>query len=208
MADVDAATAILDRFGHPQGKSKTYATLSELSGVPESTLWHRDHGRVSIKQKGAKQQYLTIQEEKALVNYLLRMSKNGYPLPVKFVRTLALVIVRQRASIFQIPGADHDDGRPPGKNWPQAFYKRHPELKSMRIKALDWERHDLYIYDKIVDWFTVIEKELASPDILAENIYNMDETGVLLSVLNSLKVLVGKNELRNYRGAGHLDHCD
>jgi hypothetical protein len=37
----------------------------------------------------------------------------------------------------------------------------------MRIKALDWERHDLHIYDKIVDWFTVIEKELASPYILA-----------------------------------------
>jgi hypothetical protein len=38
--------------------------------------------------------------------------------------------------------------------------------------------------------------------ILTENIYNMDETGVLLSVLNSLKVLVGRNELRDYRGAG------
>ena len=38
--------------------------------------------------------------------------------------------------------------------------------------------------------------------MLAENIYNIDETGVLLSVLNSLKVLVGKNEPRNYRGAG------
>jgi len=53
-----------------------------------------------------------------------------------------------------------------------------------------------------VDWFAVIGKELANPLILAENIYNMDETGVLLSVLNSLKVLVGKNELRDYRGAG------
>jgi hypothetical protein len=72
----------------------------------------------------------------------------------------------------------------------------------MRIKALDWERHDHHIYDKVVDWFAVIGKELANPQILAENIYNMDETGVLLSVLNSLKVLVGKNELRNYRGAG------
>jgi len=71
----------------------------------------------------------------------------------------------------------------------------------MRIKVLNCKRHKLYIYDKIVDWFTVIEKELASLDIFAENIYNIDKTRVLLSVLNSLKVLVGKNELRNYRGA-------
>jgi hypothetical protein len=35
-----------------------------------------------------------------------------------------------------------------------------------------------------------------------KNIYNTDETGVLLSILNSLKVLVGKNELKTYRGAG------
>jgi hypothetical protein len=100
MADIDVAIAILDRFGHIKGKSNTYAALSKLNGVPESTLWHRAYSRVSIKQKGAKQQYLTIQEEKALVNYLLRISKNGYPLPVKFVRTLALVIVRQCTSIF------------------------------------------------------------------------------------------------------------
>jgi hypothetical protein len=29
----------------------------------------------------------------------------------------------------------------------------------------------------------------------------MDETGVILSMLSSLKVLVNKNDLRNYRGA-------
>jgi hypothetical protein len=31
--------------------------------------------------------------------------------------------------------------------------------------------------------------------------YNRDEAGVLLGVLNSLKVLVGKDDLRNHRGA-------
>ena len=63
----------------------------------------------------------------------------------------------------------------------------HPELKAMRVNALDWERHDHNIYDKFVDWFSLIEKELADPQILPENIYNMDEIGVLLSVLNYLR---------------------
>jgi molybdopterin/thiamine biosynthesis adenylyltransferase len=48
----------------------------------------------------------------------------------------------------------------------------------------------------------VIGRELNDPNILPENVYNMDETEVLLSVLNSLKVLVGKNNLRNGRGTG------
>jgi hypothetical protein len=52
---------------------------------------------------------------------------------------------------------------------------------------------------KVVQWFTVIGKELSDPAIVLENVYNMDETGVLLSVLSSLKVLVSKQDLRNYR---------
>jgi len=57
------------------------------------------------------------------------------------------------------------------------------------------------IYDKVTHWFEVIGKELQNPAILAENVYNMDETGVMLSMLNSVKVLVGKDDTRSYRGA-------
>jgi hypothetical protein len=120
------------------------------------------------------------------------------PKKCRFYSTCKLV-KRQRSSAFQIPTAD-DGIRPPGKNWPQGFYKRHPELKARKVRPLDWARHD--IYDKVVEWFTVIGKELNNPAIVLENVYNMDETGVLLSVLGSLKVLVSKQGLRNYRGAG------
>src|SRR5437016_2169604 len=98
------------------------------------------------------------------------MAQNGFPLTVKFLMDLALVIVCQRTSIFQIPATDDNDIQLPGKNWPQAFYKRYPELKAIRIKAIDWERHEHNIYEKVVDWFTVIGKELENPPILAENI--------------------------------------
>jgi hypothetical protein len=33
------------------------------------------------------------------------------------------------------------------------------------------------------------------------NVYNMDETNVMLSMLGSVKVLVGKGDMRDYRGA-------
>src|SRR5437016_3230838 len=48
----------------------------------------------------------------------------------------------------------------------------------------------------------MIGKELHSPAIVPENVYNIDETGVLLNVLSSLKVLVSKQDLRNCKGAG------
>jgi hypothetical protein len=61
------------------------------------------------------------------------------------------------------------------------------------VKAMDWKRHENNIYDKIIHWFEVIEKVLQDPAILAENVYNMDETGV--------KVLIYKDNLRDYKGA-------
>jgi hypothetical protein len=50
---------------------------------------------------------------------------------------------------------------PPGKNWPQAFYRRHPELEPKRVKALDWNRHDNNIYAKVAEWFDIIGKQLS-----------------------------------------------
>jgi hypothetical protein len=197
---MDRASAALSE-GLDQSESRSYATLSKPSKVPRTTLWNRAHGRPSIKEKAASQQYLTPAEEKALVEYLLRMASYGFPLPVKYLRSLALIIALQRSSVFQAP---INDGtiKPPGKNWPQAFYKRHPELSPKRVKALDWNRHDNNIYEKTAHWFDVIGKELHDPVILQENVYNMDETGVMLSMLGSLKVLVGKDDPRAYRGAG------
>ncbi|KKA24370.1 hypothetical protein T310_1555 [Rasamsonia emersonii CBS 393.64] len=184
--------------------NKSYAALSASSGVPQSTLWHRAHARRSRKAKAASQQYLTPQEEKALVDYLLRACKNGYPLPIKYVRPLAHVIARQRCQRSSIGQtlANGEDVRPPGKNWPQAFHKRHPEIKAIRSKALDSNRHDHHIYHKVEDWFKLIGEQLRNPDILPENVYNMDETGVLLSVLSTLKVLVSSDKPQPHRKAG------
>ena len=47
----------------------------------------------------------------------------------------------------------------------------------------------------------MIRRELANPRFKNYNIYNIDETGVLLSILNGLKYLVSALEARNYRGA-------
>lgn len=48
----------------------------------------------------------------------------------------------------------------------------------------------------------MIGKVLQDLAVWLENVYNMDEIGVMLSMLRSVKVLVGKDDLRDYRGAG------
>jgi hypothetical protein len=48
----------------------------------------------------------------------------------------------------------------------------------------------------------VIGKVLKDPAILLQNVYNIDETGVILYMLSSIKVLVSKDDPRDYKGAG------
>jgi hypothetical protein len=132
MPIVDPANLSTTSHSKPT-KRKADALPSDPS---RSTLWRRAHGKPSRINKAAKQQYLTPAEQNVLLDYMLRISERGYPLPVKVLRSLALVIARQRSSAFRTYDVD-DDVRPPGKNWPQGFYKRHPELKIRRVKALD-----------------------------------------------------------------------
>ena len=116
---MDPASVALSNGLEPT-RSQTYAALSEDCDVPRTTLWYRSHGRPSKEEQDKRQQYLTPSEEKALVEYLLRMARNGFPVPVKHLRQLAFTIVRQRSSVFQAPSED-EAVKPPGKNWPQAF---------------------------------------------------------------------------------------
>ena len=103
------------------------------------------------------------------------------------LRYVAFIIARRRSTTDVAI-------KPPGKNWPKASENRHPELNTRKVKAVDWNRHDNNIYDKIAHWFEIIGRELQDPFIVPENIYNMDEIGVMLSMLGSVKVLVGKDD--------------
>jgi hypothetical protein len=111
------------------------------------------------------------------------MSSIGQHVRTKYIPTLAYSIARRRSTTSK-------PIKPPGINWPRAFKKRHPELKARRVRSIDWKCHETQIYDKVTEWFEVISKVLQDPTVLPENVYKMDETGVMLSMLGSVKVLV------------------
>ena len=182
-------------------KSERKATPPPL---PPSTQWHRDHGRQTRQDKAIKQQLLTPHEEQAIVDFVLRADRNGYPARVKDLRRYAAILLRRRAP--QREGRTSSEvpahSQTPNKDWPQAFCKRHPELKVARLRALDWRRHEKNIYAKTVNWFDLMRVQLEETGVMQENVYNMDETGVMLSVLGSSKYLVSAEMQKTHRGAG------
>jgi hypothetical protein len=190
---MDRASQVLAQ-GVPIGVPNSYRALADHSDVSRSTLHHRARGRCSREKKAQDQQYLRPWEEDVVVKYLLQMSDSGQPIRMKFIPSIAFIATRKR------PLAERPL-KPPGKNWAKALEKRHPVLLAKRLRTLDWNRNEKNIYWKVEHWFEVIRKILQDPAILAENIYNMDETGVMLSMPGSVKVLVGKDDKRKYRGA-------
>lgn len=69
---------------------------------------------------------------------------------------------------------------------------RNPELRARRVKALDWklEPSPRSIYDKAERWFEETYSLLDDPAVIPRSVY-MNETGVMLSVLNSAKGPLG-----------------
>lgn len=183
---------------------KTAAAESEPGAasphLPYNTQWHRDHGRGTRRDKAIKQQLLTPREEQAIVDFVLRADRNGFPARVKDLHHYAAVFLRGRAPQRKRKPSSQEQRQVPAKDWPQAFCKRHPELKVARLRALDWRRHEKNIYKKIVNWFDLMRAQLEEPGVLRENVYNMDETGVLLSVLGSSKYIVSAEMHKSHRG--------
>jgi hypothetical protein len=178
------------------GDPQMYEAISKSSNVPLTILYYRARGRRSREVKVQSQQYLTPSEEKGLVRYIQLMADLGIYVRIKFLPSLVFNIARQRSTTEK-------SIKPPGKNWPQGFQKRHPELIKLRlVRPIPWECHKNNIYDTITHWFEVIREVLKMPDVRPENVFNMDETGVMICMLGSVKVLVGKDDLRDYRGAG------
>jgi hypothetical protein len=128
------------------------------------------------------------------LDFILQMAELGTPVRIKYIPSIAFSSTRYR------PLPDRPL-KPPSKNWVKALEKRYPELIARRVKAMDWNCYNKNTYQKIKHWFEVIGRVLEDSAIVRENVYNMDETGVMLSMLRSVKVLLGKANLRAYRGA-------
>jgi hypothetical protein len=94
----------------PPNESTTWAALADASGVPLTTLYNRYHGRPPKKEVVLRQLTLTVEEEKALVAFLLLMSSFGQLVRIKYIPTLAFSIARRRAPANR-------PNKPPAKNW-------------------------------------------------------------------------------------------
>ena len=141
-ADImDRASQVLAQ-GVPPGVPRSYRALADQGNVPRSTLYHRARGRLLMEEKAQSQQYLTPWEGDVLIKYLLQMSDLSQLIRIKFIPALAFKVTCQRPTTNR-------PLKPPSWNWTKALEKRHLELVTRRVKALDWNCYEKNTYRKI-----------------------------------------------------------
>jgi hypothetical protein len=67
-----ASRALIEGVHH--GVRNPYRGLAECHNVAHSNLHDRGYGQSSLEEKAQRQRYLTLCEEKAIVNFILRAS--------------------------------------------------------------------------------------------------------------------------------------
>ncbi|KFY28041.1 hypothetical protein V491_00668 [Pseudogymnoascus sp. VKM F-3775] len=154
-------------------------------GVPHSTLSAHLTGRTSCRNSLPNSRKLTQLEEEAVVEYILDMDSRSYPPWLVDVAAIAnLLLAAQR--------------KPPiGVNWASSFIKRQPALKTCQLYRYDYKRALYEDPDAINIWFCLMRNIVAKYSITDADIYNFDETGFIMGVISTGKVITNSERHSN-----------
>jgi hypothetical protein len=90
IVEMDPASKALAEA--PPNDNRTWAARADSSGVALTTLYNRHHGRPLKEEIAQRQQYLSVEEEKALIAFLLLTSSFRQPVRIKYILMLAFSI--------------------------------------------------------------------------------------------------------------------
>jgi hypothetical protein len=78
-----------------------------------------------------------------------------------------------------------------GKRWAHNFVKRQLELKTRRFRRYDYQRAKYEDPTIIRNWFRLVENTIAKYGIRSDDIWNFDETGFMMGMIEPGTVVTG-----------------
>jgi len=157
--------------GLNQGIYKNPHDAAKQTGAPEKTVYRRFSGGQSIPESRASSQSLSPVEEKALVQWIKLSAALGHPVTHPFLRELAEEIRKPRIE------SENLNASPLGQDWTKRFMRRNPDLKTTIASSIEIQRKEV-TKEQLDKWFAEFKRVIDENDILPENVYNMDETGI------------------------------
>jgi hypothetical protein len=127
---------------------------------------------------------LTKLEEEVIIEYILELDSNGFSPTLAAVRDMADSLLTERG------------GPQVGLNWPSNFVARTPSIKTRISRPYDYRRAKCEDPEVIGKWFKLVEAIVKKYGVAYEDIFNFDETGFQMGVLQGQTVITG-TERRN-----------
>ena len=181
-----------------RGQFQSVREAARANNVTHTTLLRRMDGGQSTAESREPQQILTIPEENALAECITRLAIVGHPPKHAFIRELAEEIWFNRRG----PAGTHNDSNfqvSIGESWVQRFIHRHSELETACSRAIETARIRDVTKEDLNRWFDEFEKTIKEKDIRIEDMYNMDETGFAIGVVQRSYVVVNKDSKTRYQ---------
>jgi hypothetical protein len=148
------------------------STAAREFDVPYQRLYARWKGRKSLFERESNGRRLDPVQESALCRWINYNDELGLPLKRPQIIAAATTILKLS-----------DPSTPPlGEKWLKRWFKRHPEYRVRRRRALDIERLRAQDKSMVRKWFTNYEEAIRKYGILPEDLYNFDETGFRIGV--------------------------
>ncbi len=76
-----------------------------------------------------------------------------------------------------------------GTKWVANFVKRYPELTSIYNRKFDYQRAACEDPEEFGKWFERVRKTIAEYGVVEHDTYNFDETGFMMGVISTAKVI-------------------
>jgi hypothetical protein len=154
---------------------------AKIYKVSPTTLARRRKGKPSRVETIVKSRKLSNLEEKTIVQRVLKLDSQGFPVRISGVEDMANQLLRER------------DASLVGRNWASNFIRRQPELQTRQTRSYDNQRALCEDPEKIQGWFKLVANFTAKFGIRVEDIYNFDETGFLMGVLGTTTVVTSSD---------------
>jgi len=167
-----------NQFQSIRAAAKTYDAV-------RTTLRRRRAGIPSRRDYTPSSKRLTDLEESVIIKHIIDLDSRGFSPRLGAIRDIANQLLTARAQA------------PVGKNWPDNFVRRTPELKMRFNRKYDYQRAKNEDPEAIVAWFELVRNTIAKYGITDDDIYNFDEIGFMMGIIATAKVITASE--RRYR---------
>jgi hypothetical protein len=183
-------------------KSKVYKSAhhaAKETGIARSILYDRLSGKPPRNKAHEKQQLLIDGEETELVDWITLLTRVNYPPRHSIVREMAQHIIARRVRAQNEESMERVDIPQIGEQWVTRFMRRHPELECTVPSVIEASRDKDTTPEALHHWFKAVKAAIDEYSILPKDIYNMDESGYSIGVVEASKVIINKTIREQYQ---------